>query len=509
MRRTLPKRLVDLSDEAELFSLFNVVAGRSYDRLDSRRSILEWLYRRAAPSGQFIDDYYVWAQAEPAPREELKRRLSEDEKKKEEKRRRNEATDNVARVGDWDRGTLQTNLGRIRGDLRQLFRIHDYTDYTIAVEQPTIRGAHVLLLRPKDESRVEFSAVFSGDDAVHLCPDTLRKVNDGIRGALNSREENEEPRRECHSLQRGNERIFVMLSAFRRKRFFADLLDSILESARIPSKRVEVLVPQQDYCEQDQDGHFAAVLEDRDLYTGGVIVPIRPWRRGQKIRDFVAQFGKPIVFLDQSPYSDATEPRIPNSAFVGSDQVLGGRLAARSLTKALRSKGIRRPTVLVIGAGEQESRQDAFCQEYMEEWHGEATITINKNGRHLREEGAEVVRQCYSVGKPDFSAVFCTNDEMALGAHAVLTDRFPGPDRRPLIFGFDGIEEIQQLVLAPGNSVVGTILQAADRMGHIAISLLDSLCSGKEVEGEHLVAPRVFSPMYGARESEFEVLAAD
>jgi len=183
--------------------------------------------------------------------------------------------------------------------------------------------------------------------------------------------------------------------------------------------------------------------------------------------------GVPVVYVDRA---------VAGRHSVTSDNRMGGELAARHLA----GLGHRRIGVL---AGEKtvlnvQQRLQGFRQEL--ERHGLALAEgAVVNGPQALELGYEVERLVRLDPRP--TAVFATNDIVAIGAWRRLLELgFRIPQEISLV-GFDDIE-MSRLLFPP----LTTVSQEKAAMGRQAAALLLRLMEGEELPPDHtLVAPRL------------------
>lgn len=86
-----------------------------------------------------------------------------------------------------------------------------------------------------------------------------------------------------------------------------------------------------------------------------------------------------------------------------------------------------------------------------------------------------------------YDAIFAANDEMALGAYQVYAER--ENLKRPLIVGFDGIDEMKSLISRENG--IATIAQEPYKMGKYAVQLLDRILSGERYEVDNPIDTKV------------------
>lgn len=149
--------------------------------------------------------------------------------------------------------------------------------------------------------------------------------------------------------------------------------------------------------------------------------------------------------------------------FVGTNNVLGGRLAARYIGK----KVVTGSVLVVRGVQSHRTsmdREKGFIDELKNhtglqiagiingEWHPDVAVSELK--RFLR-------------GHPQrIHAIFSYNDPMMLAISKMYADN----PARPLLVGFNGDLEVQRAILA--GSIDATVAQAPELMGRLAVDAL-------------------------------------
>ncbi len=109
----------------------------------------------------------------------------------------------------------------------------------------------------------------------------------------------------------------------------------------------------------------------------------------------------------------------PYFAFVGSDDTLGGKLAAQFIAERLDGKGKVIELVGAAGASPTIDRGNGFHEEM--EKYPDIEIVFSQTGEFIREKGMSVMEDAINaVG--DFDAVFSHNDDMMMGAIQAMKD---------------------------------------------------------------------------------------
>ncbi|WP_448319113.1 ABC transporter permease/substrate-binding protein [Streptomyces sp. CO7] len=159
---------------------------------------------------------------------------------------------------------------------------------------------------------------------------------------------------------------------------------------------------------------------------------------------------------------------------VASDNVEGGRMAARALGEKLGGKG---SIVILQGqAGTSASRErgQGFA-EGLEEFPG-IEVVAKQPADFDRTKGLDVMTNLLQA-HPDVQGVFAENDEMALGAAKALGSR-AGKDVQ--VVGFDGTPDGLKAVEA--GTLYASVAQQPTELGKIAVRNALDAAEGKDLK---------------------------
>jgi ribose transport system substrate-binding protein len=214
-------------------------------------------------------------------------------------------------------------------------------------------------------------------------------------------------------------RAFVMTSAFSQKYYVAAFVQRLHSTFDRDGIDMVLKVPDRDYDASAQSHHLDRILDRRHDYLGGIIVASEVHRLRDDLTEFCQKSRLPVVFTDLEPFE--TEADYPdNSAFIGYDTAELGDLAGKWLAKRLHGK--KRPRVLIIASREHSSRQER-CAHVLRSDLKDVTITIDDSCGFVRSRAHDAVRSYVRQldSRQCLDAIFCTNDEMALGAVDALS----------------------------------------------------------------------------------------
>ncbi|MFF3644364.1 substrate-binding domain-containing protein [Streptomyces sp. NPDC002564] len=176
----------------------------------------------------------------------------------------------------------------------------------------------------------------------------------------------------------------------------------------------------------------------------------------------------PVVAADRGVNKART------ATLVASDNVAGGKLAAKTLAEKLGGKG----KVVVLqgtpGTSASRERGQGFA-EGIKAYPG-IDVVARQPADFDRTKGLDVMTNLLQSNK-GVSGVFAENDEMALGAVKALGDK---AGRSVPVVGFDGTPDGLKAVAA--GTLYASVAQQPDQLGRIAVRNAVRAADGKKVE---------------------------
>jgi ribose transport system substrate-binding protein len=159
---------------------------------------------------------------------------------------------------------------------------------------------------------------------------------------------------------------------------------------------------------------------------------------------------------------------------VASDNVAGGKLAAEYIAKALNGEG----KVGIIGQPEVQSTIDRE-KGLRDEIGKSAKITIvpTLNGEGKRDRALKAAEDLLQ-GNPDIKAIFCINDETALGALSAVESR---EMKDVVIVGYDAAPEAVEKI-KKGTNLKADVAQQPRDIGAKTIDAIARHLKGESVE---------------------------
>ena len=168
---------------------------------------------------------------------------------------------------------------------------------------------------------------------------------------------------------------------------------------------------------------------------------------------------------------------------VASDNVAGGRLAAEYIVKAINGEG----SVGIIGQPEVQSvvdRENGFKEEIAKS--PKITLVPTLNGGGVRDRALKAADDLIQ-GNPNLKAIFCINDETALGALAATEGR---GKTDLVIVGYDAAPEAVAKIKA-GTALKADVAQQPRDIGAKTIEAIAKHFKGEPVEAKVAVPVKI------------------
>ncbi|KMS68769.1 transporter [Streptomyces viridochromogenes] len=185
----------------------------------------------------------------------------------------------------------------------------------------------------------------------------------------------------------------------------------------------------------------------------------------------------PLVAVDRSVNNAST------AALVASDNVTGGKLAAKSLAEKLGGKG--RIVILQGQAGTSASRERGSGFAEGLKAYPDIEVVAKQPADWDRTKGLDVMTNLLQAN-PDIDGVFAENDEMALGAIKALGSK---AGKSVQVIGFDGTADGLKAVEA--GTLYASVAQQPTELGRIAVQNAVKAAAGDKVEKSVMVPVKV------------------
>lgn len=174
----------------------------------------------------------------------------------------------------------------------------------------------------------------------------------------------------------------------------------------------------------------------------------------------LARLTIPFIVVD-TPLSENSEAGLTNNCgYVGTDNLLGGKLAAQYISSKLKEGNI----VLIRGVHTHRTsldREKGFLDEL--EKHSGFNIIAHLDGQWLGNIAITEYKKFLKRSNKPVGAVFAYNDLMAKS----VADFYKGRTDRPIIIGFNGSVEAQKAIL--DNAMDASVIQTPETMGKQAL----------------------------------------
>ncbi|WP_217201295.1 ABC transporter permease/substrate-binding protein [Streptomyces buecherae] len=247
----------------------------------------------------------------------------------------------------------------------------------------------------------------------------------------------------------GGTRVGLSLSTLNNP-FFVQLKAGAREEAEAAGVRLQVTDAQNDASQQAN--HVQNFLSKQ--MDAIVVNPVDSQAAGPAVKGAVAR-GVPVVAADRGVAG------APALTLVASDNVGGGRLAARELARRLGGRG----TVVVLqgtpGTSAARERGKGFA-DGIAAYPG-IKVVGRQSADFDRAKGLDVTTNLLQ-SHPGVDGVFAENDEMALGAVKALGAR---AGTSVEVVGFDGTPEALRAVR--GGTLAATVAQQPRELGRLAV----------------------------------------
>lgn len=191
----------------------------------------------------------------------------------------------------------------------------------------------------------------------------------------------------------------------------------------------------------------------------------------------------PVVLID----SDIPGWK-PKTAYVGTENVVGGRKAGKYVAEQLDEGGTLAVIAGIPGSQVGIDRVEGL-KKGLEEGGGGVEIVKEIPGNFEREQSVGAMEDILQT-HPDVDAVFCANDQMALGAIEAIAARKKTDDI--MLVGFDGALEATQKII--GGDMQATVAQDPYGMGRIGVETARREIDGESVKRKVDTGARLITP---------------
>ena len=183
----------------------------------------------------------------------------------------------------------------------------------------------------------------------------------------------------------------------------------------------------------------------------------------------------PVIIVDTRVDAEALqEAGARIAAFIGSDNVEGGRIAGEYIVKKLGGQGKVAVLEGIPGHETGDARLKGFHQAVDHESGIE--IVVSQTANWERDQGFNVFQKILQ-SNPEVQAFFACNDMMALGAiEAIAAARKTG---EIIVVGFDAVEDARESIQK--GEMEGSIAQYPSAMGKLAVETAVDIINSQTV----------------------------
>jgi len=227
------------------------------------------------------------------------------------------------------------------------------------------------------------------------------------------------------------------------------------------------------YIEHDEKG------DENEMVTGAInlinqgikaliISPIAPESLGSVVAE-AKKAGIPVVVDDIGGGGSDYD------VIVISDCYGGGQMAAEKIDATLKEKKVEGKEVASItceASAVYAARRNAGYEEKMKELGYDVVAVVSADSDTTKGQAAMTD---IMTAHPNVVAVFCGNDNMAMGAVAALENL--GKTGQVLVVGFDGNTEALEAI--KDGKMLATVAQDPHGMGYLTAELADKLIKGE------------------------------
>jgi ribose transport system substrate-binding protein len=197
--------------------------------------------------------------------------------------------------------------------------------------------------------------------------------------------------------------------------------------------------------------------------------------------------GIPMFLIDRGVDPSLAKGGEDYVAFIGSNFVEEGRLAAEALTKAMNGEAKIIELVGTVGSSPANDRAKGFA-DYIKD-HPGMTIIASQSGDFARDKGRQIFETLYQA-HPDATALYGHNDEMTMGAIAAMEAAGKVPGKDLMIASIDGTKDAAQ-ALSEGKIVV--VVECNPNFGPAAFDAVMKYGKGETVAPNLVNKDRVFT----------------
>ena len=181
----------------------------------------------------------------------------------------------------------------------------------------------------------------------------------------------------------------------------------------------------------------------------------------------------PVIVIDSGVESKAP------ASFIATDNLEGGRIAARELGKMLGGKGNVILLRYAVGSASTEQREEGFLEVMKKDFPGITLISTDQHAGATRDTAKRVSENLLNRFRGRVNGVFCCNESSGAGMLLALRDAGLAGGKVKFV-AFDSGETLNAGLKA--GDVQGLVVQNPMRMGYLGVKSMVALLQGKKLE---------------------------
>lgn len=177
----------------------------------------------------------------------------------------------------------------------------------------------------------------------------------------------------------------------------------------------------------------------------------------------------PLIFVNRNPFGEGKVP--DNVYYVGSQEIIAGKLQAEEMGKLLKGKG---GVAILMGKLDNEGaiKRTQGNEEVLSSFN-DIKILAKETGNWQRDQGMTLTENWLTAYGKQLNGILSNNDEMALGAIKALK---AAGRNDVLVMGVDAIRDA--LVAVESGDMAATVLQDAVGQGQGAANVAYTVVKG-------------------------------
>ena len=241
----------------------------------------------------------------------------------------------------------------------------------------------------------------------------------------------------------------------------------------------------------DAAGSAAKQVADvRSMIAQGVDVILLSPREEKPLIPAVMEAKKagiPMILIDRNVDASMATGGVDYAAFIGSDFVKEGNMAAEVLTAFMKGEAKIIQLEGSTGSSPANDRASGFA-DFIKD-HPGMQIIASQSGDFARDKGRQVFETLYQA-HPDATALYSHNDEMTMGAIAAMeaAGKVPGTDL--IIATIDGTKDATQAIL---DGKVLVCIECNPKFGPAAFDAIVKLGNGETLDPKLVNTDRIFT----------------